>query len=133
RHRLETLVLDAAILEVGPAVGRLAASVDIIERHRREIAEARAELDIGTARVERLAARIAPTAIASDVAGKMPSFATRAAIEQALRRAEKADEALEQHREALARQDRQGHDADDPALPPAPARTALRVALTEIA
>jgi exonuclease SbcC len=132
QHRLGTLTLDAAILEVGPAVGRLAASVDIVERLRGEIADARAELAIGSDRVQRLAARIDATLAASDIASRTPP-AARAGIEHSLRQLENADQALEQHREALARQARQDRHDGGPELPPVPARTALRVAQTEVA
>ena len=53
QQRLDELELDVAILEVAPAVKRLAASAEAIEQHRRDLAEANADVATETEQVER--------------------------------------------------------------------------------
>jgi uncharacterized protein YhaN len=148
RHRLARLSLDRAILDIAPAARRLLASAESIDRHRAELAAAAAEVDTESLRVAELAQRIDPQAFAglapdadgdaarravAGVLARAPSAARRAAIDEALRAAERAGQALEQHREADAGEAAAPPPGDAPSLPLPESRTALRIARGAIA
>ncbi|NLD68372.1 MAG: AAA family ATPase [Limnobacter sp.] len=132
RRRLDGLAADEAILSVRTALRRLAASIDTLDRHRSDLADARAELELQTRCVVETAARIDATAKPDALLERVPGAAAAAGIEQALTRLERAEHALEQHRQAMAQQDEDAPERPDAELPPTEARTALRIACAEL-
>lgn len=132
QQRLEQLELDVAILEVAPAVKRLAASAEAIEQHRRDLAEANADVATETEQVERLAARINVSRSAEKVSEHAPARTERVRIEQLLHAVELAEQALEQHHES-GRQTMGAEESTAEALPSPESRTVLRIAQAEVA
>jgi exonuclease SbcC len=132
RRQLVELALDAAILEVGPAVKRLAASVETIDRHTTDLADATAELATETARVAELAAKIDTSASVAEILDSAPTPAAKAGVEQLLRGVERAQLGLEQHL-AVTRQDSDAFESAAAVLPSPESRTALRIAQAELA
>jgi len=132
QKHLDELTPDTPILEVGPAVKRLAASAESIGQHRKDLADALIEVELETGRVAFLATRIDASLGTVQVLGKAPTKAQKAQVDELLRGVELAQRALDQHMES----ERQGADpsakAIDP-LPSAESRAALRVAQEEVA
>jgi len=132
RQALDSLALDTAILDVGAAVKRLAASAETIDRHNTDLADAAADVAIESARVRELAARIDASTTADKVLESMPTPVAKASMEQLLRDVERAQLTLDEHFAAT----RQHTDASAPVDAPLPspeARTALRIAQAELA
>ena len=132
QQRLDELKLDMAILEVAPAVKRLAASAEAIDQHRRELAEATADVATETEQVIRLAARIDVSRPAEAVSEHAPARTGRVRIEQLLHAVELAEQALGQHQES-GRQTLDAEESTAVALPSPESRTILRIAQAELA
>lgn len=130
-QRLNELTLDTAILAVGPAVKRLAASAEAIDQHRRDIADAEIDVESETQQVAIFATRIAPWLTAGEVLDKAPTLAKRVGIEKLLRSVELAQQAFDLHLEA-GRQSVESQESVAKDLPSAESRTALRIAQTEV-
>jgi len=134
RQQLEQLVLDTAVLDVAPAIERLAASAETIDTLRKDIAEAGAEVAADQSRIAALAAAIHPDMAAEEALALAPGATAKASIEQLLRELELAQHRLDQHKDAAAAQSQADSGADASAhAPPAPeVRTALRSAQLEV-
>lgn len=131
QQRLGELHLDAAILAVGPAVRRLAASAEAIDQYRRDIAAATVDVASETDQVASLAARIDASLGSDQVLAIAPVKAQRAVIDERLRGVEVARQALDQHLES-GRQSAETNEFAPDALPSAESRTALRIAQAEV-
>jgi exonuclease SbcC len=131
-QKLGIIEVDTAVLAVGPAVKRLAASADSIDQHRRDIADARIDVSSGTHQVAGLASRIAPTSTPEEVLKKAPTETQRAGIEKVLRSVELAKQALDHHLE-VGRQSADSHEPIADGIPSSASRTALRIAQAEVA
>ncbi|MEO8937885.1 MAG: AAA family ATPase [Burkholderiaceae bacterium] len=123
--------LDDAILAVGPAVKRLAASAEAIDQHRRDIADAAVDVDSETILVAGLAAGIDASSATEQVLSRAPTKVQRAVIHELLRDFELARQAFDQHLEA-GKQSADPQEAVIEGLPSAEARTALRIAQAEV-
>lgn len=132
RSKLQELVLDAAALAVAPAIERLGASAESVDVHRKELADACVEVQGLQASVTGLASQIDPTAQVFELLKRVPSPTGKAAIDERLRSAERTDQALVQHRVALARLTTDTADAEAPHLPSSESRTMLRSAQLEV-
>lgn len=132
QQRLDELKPDTAILEVAPAVKRLAASAEAIDQHRRDLAEATADVATETEQVMRLAARIDVSRSAAAVSEHAPAKTERVRIEQRLHAVELAEQALGQHQES-GRQTLDVEESTVAALPSPECRTVLRIAQAELA
>ncbi|HRO60306.1 MAG TPA: hypothetical protein PK177_14260, partial [Burkholderiaceae bacterium] len=78
------------------------------------------------------AARIDSTMAHAGLLERAPGAAAAVGIEQSLTRLERAEHALEQHRQAMARQDEDAPEPPGSELPAAEVRTALRIACAEL-
>ena len=132
QQRLDELTLDTAILEVAPAVKRLAASAEAIDQHRRDLAEATADVAMEIEQVVRLAAGIDVTRSVEAVSEHAPERTERVRIEQLLHAVELAEQALGQHQES-GRQTLDAEESTAAALPSPESRTVLRIAQAELA
>ena len=132
QQRLDELKLDIAILEVAPAVKRLVASAEAIDQHRRDLADANADVATEAEQVVRLAARVDLSRSAEDVGEHAPARTERVRIEQLLHAVEFAEQALEQHQES-GRQTMDAEELTAEALPSPESRTVLRIAQAELA
>ncbi|KAE8760831.1 AAA family ATPase [Paraburkholderia madseniana] len=131
RKALDTLASDTAILDVGAAVKRLAASMETVNRHNTDVAEAVVEVATETARVTELAARIDVLLTVDKVLERIPTPAAKVRAEQRLRDVERAQLALDEHF-AAARQHSEASDPVGAVLPSPEIRTALRIAQAEL-
>ena len=129
---LDELKPDTAILEVASAVKRLAASAEAIDQHRRDLAEATADVATETEQVIRLAARIDVSRSAEAVSEHALARTERVRIEQLLHAVELAEQALGQHQES-GRQTLDAEESTAAALPSPESRTVLRIAQAELA
>lgn len=132
RAKLEELVLDAAALAAAPAIERLGASAESVDRHRKDLAEASVEVEALNASVAGLASQIDSAAEVPGLLRRAPAPTGKAAIDERLRGAERAEQALVQHRTALARLTTDPAEAKAPDLPSSESRTALRSAQLEV-
>lgn len=132
QQRLDELKLDSLILEVGPAIKRLVASAEAIDQHRRDLADANADVATETEQVVRLAAGIDVSRSAEVVSEHAPARTERVKIEQLLHAVELAAQALEQHQES-GRQTMDAEESTAEALPSPESRTVLRIAQAELA
>ena len=132
QQRLDELKLDVAILDVAPAVKRLAASAESIDQHRRDLTDATVDLATETEQFVRLAARIDASRCAEAVGEHAPARTERVGIEQLLHAVELAEQALEQHQES-GRQSIDAEESSFEALPSPESRTMLRIAQAELA
>lgn len=130
QQRLDELKLDVAILDVAPAVRRLAASTEAIDQHRRDLTDATVDVATETEQVVRLAARIDASRSAEQVGAHAPARTERVRIEQLLHAVELAEQALEQHQES-GRQSMSAEQFTAEALPSPESRTMLRIAQAE--
>jgi DNA repair protein SbcC/Rad50 len=130
-QKLDGIKVDTAVLAVGPAVKRLAASADNIDQHRRDIADAKIDVSSGTHQVAVLASRIAPSSTPEEVLKKAPTKTQRAGIEKVLRSVELAKQALDHHLDA-GRQSADSHEPIADGIPSSASRTALRIAQAEV-
>ncbi|MCM5569844.1 AAA family ATPase [Burkholderiaceae bacterium FT117] len=128
RRRLAGLAVDRAVLDVAPAVRRLIASSEAIDRYRAELAAAGAELAAESRRIEALASRLDPLAGVDAVLARAPDAARRTGIEQAVRALERAEDALAQHRADEAAEAPSPDSPEDARLPSPESRIALRTA-----
>jgi hypothetical protein len=126
-QKLDGIKVDAAVLAVGPAVKRLAASAESIDQHRRDIADAKIDVSSETHQMAVLASRIAPSSIPDEVLKKAPTKTQRAVIEKLLRSLDLARQALDNHRDAV-RQSAESHHPIADVIPSAASRAALRIA-----
>ena len=132
QQRLDELKLDVAILDVAPAVKRLAASAESIDQHRRDLADATVDVTTETEQVIRLAAQIDASRSAETVGEHAPARTARVSIEQLLHAVELAEQALKQHQES-GRQSMDAEESPAEALPSPESRTMLRIAQAELA
>ena len=130
--KLNELVLDAAALAVAPAIERLGASAESVDVHRNDLADATLEVQALNASVTELASRIDAASEASGLLKHAPAPTSKAAIDERLRGAERAEQALVQHRTALARLTIEPAEAKAVDLPSPESRTALRSAQLEV-
>jgi uncharacterized protein YhaN len=131
RAQLKALVPDQDVLDAAARIERLAANAESIDTLRAEIAESADEVAEAQRVLAGRAAGIRAGVPVDEVLALAPSPAARAAIEEALREFELAQQRLRQHQESarsLAADDDQ-HAA--PALPAPEQLTALRVAQHE--
>lgn len=132
QQRLDELKPDVAILDVAPAVKRLAASAESIDQHRRDLTDATVDVATEMEQVVRLAASIDASRSAEAVGEHAPARTERARIEQLLHAVELAEQALEQHQES-GRQSMDAEESTNEALPSPESRTLLRIAQAELA
>lgn len=129
QRRLEAIALDPAILSVGPAVRRLAASIDTIDRYARELAAAELDARVEAGQVLQLAARIDPQRNAAALAALAPARVPAAQIDEALQAVEFSARSL-----ALFERPASTDPAQEPAGEPLPseaARGALKSACAQ--
>ncbi len=132
QQRLDELKLDVAILDVAPAVKRLAASAESIDQHRRDLADATVDVATETEQIVQLAASIDASRSAEAVGEHAPARTARVSIEQLLHAVELAEQALKQHQES-GRQSMDAEESTAEALPSPESRTMLRIAQAELA
>ena len=133
RAALQALVLDDPVLAAGPAIERLATRAESVDGQRREATEARVDLQALQAEVAALARHIYPQRPPDEVLQQAPAPSAKAAFEDTLRHAERAQQAVEQHQLVMARLATDGTEPEPPPLPAPEARTALRSALVHVA
>ncbi|HWS74747.1 MAG TPA: hypothetical protein VN324_06350, partial [Quisquiliibacterium sp.] len=104
-----------------------------IDRSRAELAEASADVGSEAASARALAESIDPSASPEDALARIPAPTARAELEERLRAAERAGQALEQHRESARQQSAQAAVEALPPLPSPETRAALRIAQSELA
>jgi exonuclease SbcC len=124
---------DPSVIEIGSAIDRLAVSVESVDVHQKDLAQANVDVMEETSRVAALARQIDPATAPDDVCACAPSPATRAGIEQKLQAAERAGQMLTQHRELVERQGDDAVESASVAVIPAESRLALQSAQLEVA
>ena len=132
RAALQTLVLDEPVLAAGPAIERLGTLAESVDGQRREAADARVDVQALQAEVATLARQIDAHRPPAEVQQRAPAPSAKAEYEEKLRHAERAQQAVEQHRVAMARLTTDGSEPVLPPLPPPEARTALRSAQVQV-
>jgi hypothetical protein len=130
-QRLGELKLDSGILNIAPAVKRLAASAESIDRERKNLAGATADVVTETERVGELASRMAESHGTEKVLDRAPTKAERTRIEHLLRNVDLAQQALNQHQDSKP-QDADIAETTVEELPSSESRTALRAAEAEV-
>jgi uncharacterized protein YhaN len=131
RAQLKALVPEQAVLDVAARIERLAANAESIDTLEREIAEAGDDVADEQRQLAQRAADILPDAAVEQVLALAPSPAARAAIEEALRDFELAQQRLRQHLESARSLDAQDEERAMPALPAQELLTALGAARIE--
>jgi uncharacterized protein YhaN len=131
RAQLAALTPERAVLDMAPAIERLAANAEAIDTLGNEIMQAAAEVDEARQALAARAAEIRPAMATDQVLALAPAPAARAAVEESLRAFELAQQRAHQHQESAAALADDDAEAVAKALPAPELRTALRAAQTE--
>lgn len=132
RQRMQSIAADTALLDIAPAVRRLCAQAETVDRHRRDLAQAQAAVAGETAHVVREAAVISTALPVPDVLARAPASAATARLEERFRALECTRQALDQLHEQVTQAASLSAAPIIP-LPAAGLRTALRIAQAETA
>ncbi len=130
---LNSLVIEAPLLEHADAIERLSAAAETVARSRIEVRQQEAVITRIVADVAAAAARIAPQRSIEELLNAAPSAADRVALDDHLGAISRLSERLDGHRNRVDELDQaQKLDADgSPALPDPVARQALANTLGE--
>jgi|GEM_PF-2223785 len=131
-QRLATPIVDEALLARGRSIRRALASLENLDRLRREAEVARrAEVEADEDR-RRFAAGIATGKGVEDVLGEMPTPAQQADIRTKIELVSAVTDKLDEHRQRTVDNDESGVDGIDTTLPDESLRTSLADLRTEL-